>query len=137
MLFPANYDKPHAIKTVVNYDFFKRLRLSANLNYATGRPLTLPAGVIHFGGKKRVFYEERNAHRLPDYFRLDLSGTYETTFHKDSPLHSSFTVSVVNITGRKNPYSVFFQYNERNRLNAYHLSIYGVPIVTVTYNFKF
>lgn len=135
--YPSNHDKPHQVKAVLNYDFYKRLSLSANLNYSTGRPVTLPVTSFEFGGSKRIQFAERNTHRMPDYFRLDLSFTLDGKYNLEKIAHGSFTLSVVNVTGRKNPYSVFFQYDEKGRLKAYYLSIFGVPIPTLTYNLKF
>ena len=74
---------------------------------------------------------------MPDYFRLDISFTVDERYILDKPMHGSLTLSVVNVTGRKNPYSIFFQYDDRGKLKAYYLSIFGVPIPTITYNLKF
>ena len=135
--FPSNHDKPHQVKAILNYDFYRRLSLSANLNYSSGRPVTLPATSFWFAGSKRIQFAERNTHRMPDYFRLDISATLDGRYQLDKPVHGSFTLSLVNVTGRKNPYSVFFQYDEKGRLKAYYLSIFGVPILTLSYNLKF
>lgn len=135
--YPSNHDKPHQAKAVINYDFYRRLSLSANLNYSTGRPVTLPVNSFIFGATKRVQFTERNSHRIPDYFRADLSLTLDGRYRLEKLAHGSFTLSVVNVTGRKNPYSVFFQYDEKGRLKAYYLSIFGVPVFTITYNLKF
>jgi hypothetical protein len=135
--YPSNHDKPHQLKAVLNYDFYRRLSLSANLNYSTGRPVTLPVTSFQFGGKKRVQFSDRNLHRMPDYFRLDISATLDGRYNVEKLAHGSFTLSIVNVTGRKNPYSVFFQYDEKGKLKAYYLSIFGVPIATLTYNLRF
>ena len=45
-------------------------------------------------------------------------------------------MGVYNLTGRKNPYSVYFK-TQNGQINGYKLSIFGQPIPTVTYNFKF
>ena len=135
--FPANYDKPHNLKAVVNYDFFRRLRMSGNFIYSNGRPLTLPQTVFIFGDAQRIQFSDRNKYRFPDYFRIDLSATYEGNYKVNKPAHGSVTFSVINLTGRINPYSVFYQYDRFRRLKAYTLSIFGAPIFSITYNFKF
>lgn len=135
--FPANIDKPHAFKAVVNYDFYRRLRASANINYSTGRPVTLPVSAYQLGGLTRVQYESRNQSRLPDYFRLDLSATWEGNIKKDKLIYDSYTISVVNVTGRYNPYSVFFQYDGQDRLRGYSLAIFARPLISISANFKF
>lgn len=135
--FPANYDKPHNLKAVVNYDILRRLRVSGNLSYSNGRPITLPQTTFTFGNVSRVQFSDRNGYRLPNYFRLDISATLEGTYNVDKLVHSSFTISVINLTGRLNPNSIFFQNNRFNRYMAHSLSIFGVPVLAITYNFKF
>jgi hypothetical protein len=57
--------------------------------------------------------------------------------HKVKKLaHSSWTLGIYNLTGRKNPYSIYFK-TENGRINGYKLSIFGRPIPNLTYNFKF
>ncbi|MFC2116623.1 carboxypeptidase-like regulatory domain-containing protein [Bacteroidota bacterium] len=137
LFFPANYDKPHQMNLVANYDIYRRFRISTNVFYSTGRPITLPETAFYYRGSKRIQFSDRNLYRLSDFFRVDLTVTAEGNYRVDKPVNGSVSFSVVNVTGRKNPYSIFFDYNERGRLKAYSLSIYGVPIFTLTYNFKF
>ncbi|HEC41773.1 MAG TPA: hypothetical protein ENI20_02980 [Bacteroides sp.] len=134
--FPANYDKPHQMNLVANYDLFRRLRISTNIHYSTGRPVTLPETAFNYRGSKRIQFSDRNQFRLADYFRTDLTATIEGNYKVNKIIHGSLSFSVVNITGRNNPYSIFFDYNERGQLKAYTLAIYGVPIFTITYKFK-
>jgi hypothetical protein len=42
---------------------------------------------------------------------------------------------VYNLTGRKNPYSVFYT-TENGGLHSYKYSVIGVPILTVTWLIK-
>jgi hypothetical protein len=137
LFFPANYDKPHQMSLVANYDIYRRLRISANVFYSTGRPVTLPETAFNYRGSKRIQFSDRNQYRLSDFFRVDLTATMDGNYKADKIIHGSLSFSVINLTGRKNPYSIFFDYNEKGKLQAYSLSIYGVPIFTVTYNFKF
>jgi hypothetical protein len=39
------------------------------------------------------------------------------------------------LLGRKNPYSVFFKV-EDGKVNGYRMSIFGQPIILLTYNFR-
>ncbi len=135
--YPANYDKPHNLKAVLNYDFYKRLRFSMNINYSNGRPVTYPQTAFMFGESKKIQFSERNQYRLPDHFRVDIAATFEGNYKLKKLVHGSFTFSVINVTGRRNPYSVLFQYDRFRKLKAYYLSIFGVPIPSLTYNFKF
>jgi hypothetical protein len=47
----------------------------------------------------------------------------------------SWTFAVYNLYGRANAYSVYLR--SENGLKAYQLTIFGSPIPSLTYNFKF
>jgi hypothetical protein len=134
--FPANYDKPNDVSVVSNYKITRRYSLSFNCVYSTGRPITYPTGVYEFGNSYRINYSDRNAFRIPDYFRLDFGFNIEGSHKVKKLAHSFWSFSIYNLLGRKNPYSVYFKV-EDDHIKAYKLSIFGAPIPTVTYNFKF
>ncbi|MBA7583870.1 hypothetical protein ES708_25821 [subsurface metagenome] len=50
--YPANYDKPHALNLIVNYRVNRRLSLSSNMIYNTGRPVTYPVSVYYINGQE-------------------------------------------------------------------------------------
>lgn len=133
--YPANYDKPHAVNLVVNYKISKRISFSGNVVYATGRPITYPTSIYYQDGQKILNYSLRNEYRIPDYFRTDISLKVEGNLRKRKWLHGAWIFSVYNLTGRKNAYSVYFK-NEEGSINSYKLSIFAVPIFSVTYDFK-
>mgnify|MGYP006276047085 CR=1 FL=1 len=133
--YPANYDKPHTFNIVANYKFSRRISLSGNFVYQTGRPVTYPVGIYYQDGRKIVNFSGRNEYRLPDYFRLDMSLNIEGNLLSEKFAHGSWSLSVYNVLGRKNAYSVYFK-NEEGRIQAYKMSVFGTPIFTVTYNFK-
>jgi len=134
--YPSNYDKPHDFTLVGNYRFSRRFSTSVNFTYSTGRPITLPLSKYSLGNSLRVFYSDRNAYRVPDYYRLDLALNIEGGHKAKKLAHSSWTVGVYNLTGRRNPYSIYFK-SVGGQIKGYQLSIFGNPIPTVTYNFKF
>ena len=133
--FPANYDKPHDLKVVVNSKLSRRFNVTANFVYNTGRPITYPVGYYNFGDIDRIFYSKRNEFRIPDYIRLDLAATLNGNLKAHKLNHSSFTLAVYNVFGRRNPYSIYFKL-EDGEINGYKMSIFGQPIITLTYNFK-
>ncbi len=133
--YPANYDKPHALNLVLNYKFSRRLSISGNLVYATGRPTTYPSAIYYQNGMQVLHYSMRNEYRLPDYFRVDLSINLEGNLLAKKLAHGSWNLSVYNVTGRKNAYSVYFT-SENGQVKGYKLSVFGVPIVSLSYNFK-
>ena len=134
--FPADYDKPHVVNLVANYKVSHRFSMSLLGNYSTGRPITLPVARYYYGGSYRVLYSNRNAHRVPGYFRTDFSVNIEGSHKRKKLAHSSFTLGVYNLTGRRNPYSVYY-ISEEGKVNGYKLSIFGSAIPFATYNFKF
>ncbi|MEN8126018.1 MAG: TonB-dependent receptor [Bacteroidota bacterium] len=134
--FPSNYDKPHDISMVLNYKLTKRYSFSANFVYQTGRPVTYPIGNYIYNGSEYVFYSNRNEYRIPDYYRLDLGINIEGNHKIKKLAHSFWNISVYNVLGRNNPYSVFFV-TENGEIKAYQSSIFSVPVPTITYNFRF
>ncbi len=134
--FPANFDKPHDFSLISNYRFTKRISASLNFIYQTGRPITYPVGKFVFAGQDRVLYSDRNQFRIPDYYRLDLGINIEGSHKREKLAHSFVNISVYNLLGRNNPYSVFFV-NDRGRIKAYKTSIFAIPVPTLTYNFQF
>lgn len=134
--FPSNYDKPHDFSAVANYKLTKRFSLSANFVYQTGRPVTVPVGNFIINESEFVFYSDRNAFRIPDYYRLDISLNVEGNHKIKKLAHSFWNLSIYNVLGRNNPYSVFFV-TENGEVKAYQSSIFSIPIPTITYNLKF
>ncbi len=134
--YRSNYDKPNAVNFIGNYKFSHRFSTSLNLTYSTGRPITLPIVKYTLDGSERVYYSERNQYRIPDYFRVDFALNIEGNHKIRKLAHSSWTVGIYNVTGRRNAYSVFFE-SQNGVIKGYKLSIFGNPIPTVTYNFKF
>ena len=130
--YNAPHDKPHEVKLVGNYKFTHRYSLSVNVDYATGRPVTLPIGTYWYGGGYRLAYSQRNTYRIPDYFRLDLAINIDPGHYLRQFSHMSWTIGVYNVTARKNAYSVFFE-----GTNSYLLSVFAYPIPYINLNLKF
>lgn len=134
--FPSNFDKPHDISLIASYRLTKRYSFSMNFVYQTGRPVTYPVGTYRFNNADYVIFSDRNEHRIPDYYRLDLGINIEGNHKKNKLAHSFITIQVYNVLGRNNPYSVFFV-TEDGEVKALQSSIFGMPIPSITYNFKF
>jgi hypothetical protein len=134
--YASNYDKPHAVNFISNYKFSRRFNVSWNVVYSSGRPITIPVAKYTIEGTERVLYGARNGHRIPDYFRSDISINIEGNHKIRKLAHSSWTLAIYNVTGRANAYSVYFV-SEAGEIKGYKLSIFARPIPTITYNFKF
>jgi hypothetical protein len=134
--YPANYDIPNDFAVIGNYRVSHRFSLSLNTTYSTGRPFTLPIGRYYFNNAPRILYADRNAYRIPDYFRTDFSMSMEGNHRIFQKTHNSWTIGVYNFTARKNAYSVYYV-TENGSINGYKLSIFGSAIPYINYNIKF
>lgn len=141
--YPSVYDRPHDLSTVLNYHISRRWRFSGNFVLSSGRPITLPEQKYNFDGRQVVYYSDRNKYRMPPYHRMDVSITLDQNLRRKRMWKGSWTFSIYNIYGRKNPYSVFYrrdpsiQQADKNKYAIYKLSVIGVPVPSITYNFKF
>jgi hypothetical protein len=133
--FPANFDKPHSFNVIANIKLSKRISFSGNVVYSTGRPITYPTAIYYQNGQQFLHYSKRNEYRIPDYFRTDLSVVLEGNLKKKKLIHGSWILSVYNVTGRRNAYSVYFEAVE-GVIKSYRLSVFGAPIFSLTYDFK-
>ncbi len=136
--YPAEYDRPHEVKAVLNLKFTERYSLSSNFNYATGRPTTVPAGQYFdsYNKKYMPYYTDRNNYRIPDYMRLDLAFNIEPTHKLTSFLHTSFSFGVYNALARKNAYNIYYV-TEGTDIQGYKLSVFGTAIPYVSINIRF
>jgi hypothetical protein len=134
--FPSNFDKPHDVSFVGNYKFTKRFSFSSNFVYQTGRPITIPVGNFEYNNNEYVVFSDRNSYRIPDFIRLDVGFNIEGNHKIKKFAHSFWTISIYNVLGRSNPFSVYFT-NEDDKIKAIQTSIFSIPVPSITYNFKF
>ncbi|MDX2245857.1 MAG: TonB-dependent receptor [Bacteroidia bacterium] len=134
--YPSNFDRPHNLAIVTNYKANRRLNLSVNFTYTSGRPTTIPITQYQLTGAPLPFFSERNKYRVPDYIRIDAGLNLEGTHKVHKLIHSSWSFSIYNLTGRNNAYSVFSTVTNGN-IATYKLSVFSQAIPTITYNFRF
>ena len=134
--YPANYDKPNNFNFTGNYRVNRRFSLSLDVIYSTGRPITYPITEYYYEGAVRELYSDRNAFRIPDYFRTDLSINIDGNHKIHQRFHNSWNFGVYNLTGRANAYSAFFT-EQGGIVSGYQLSIFARPIPFVNYNIRF
>lgn len=134
--YAADYDKPHEVKFAGNYKFTQRYSFSLNCDYSTGRPVTLPISKFNYAGGEFVYYSGRNQYRIPDFFRMDIAFNIEPSHKLTLLTHSTFSIGLYNVTGRKNAYSVYY-ISENGKLQGYKMAIFGAPIPYLSYNIKF
>ena len=78
--YPALHDQTHEFK-IVNSLSLGRWDLAATWVYATGKPYTSPVGtyevtLLDGNIESYVSIGDKNAYRLPDYHRMDISAAY-------------------------------------------------------------
>jgi hypothetical protein len=103
----------------------------------------LPELRYDYRGYELIYYSDRNKYRLPDYNRLDIALTWDESLRLKKKWKGSWTLSVINLYGRKNVCSVFYEKdvpsaaNHYQEYSLYELYIIGRPLPTLTYNFTF
>ncbi|HYQ59018.1 MAG TPA: TonB-dependent receptor [Draconibacterium sp.] len=141
--YPSIYDKPHDLSINATYNISRRWRVSGNFVLVSGRPTTLPEIKYEFAGENLVYYSDRNKYRMPPYHRFDLSITFDENLRKKRSWKGSWTLSIYNVYGRNNPYSVYYKKTVPGQINNYttyslfKLSVIGIPVPSLTYNFRF
>jgi hypothetical protein len=133
--YPSNYDKPNSVSIVGNRKLGASSAFAFNIVYATGRPLSAIETSYQSGGTTVPIFSSRNAYRIPDYLRLDVSLTVGGIFKK---VKDDLTFSIYNLLGRRNAYSVYYQRQSSYPLpQSYKLSLLGSALPSVTYNISF
>ncbi len=139
--YPSIYDKPHDLSMVATYNMSRRWRVSGNFVFISGRPVTLPEIQYLYSGQTLVYYSDRNKYRMQPYHRFDLSITLDENLRRKRMWKGSWTLSVYNLYGRRNPYSVYYRKSVGDAgvktYSLFKLSVIGVPVPSLTYNFTF
>jgi len=112
----------------------------------SNRPYTEPNGVLELSGATVPLFLERNNARLPVYHRLDFSWTIHNARMRKTRWVGDWTFTVYNLYGRRNAYNIYYQprLGSGNAdvfldspLASFKLAIFGAPIVSLSYSFKF
>jgi len=101
--FYALHDSRHEINLVTTYEW-RRWDFGATWVYGAGQPYTAPYGEYEITTLDGTTYQyinvgAKNAFRLPDYHRLDLSATYNFNLGSGE---GSLGLSIFNAYGRSN-----------------------------------
>ncbi|MEL7160228.1 MAG: hypothetical protein AAFN92_05670, partial [Bacteroidota bacterium] len=135
--YKSNFDKPHNFVTTFNWNPNKRNTLTANFTYGTGRPVTAPVGNYRVeNGLTVPVYSNRNEVRIPDYHRLDLAYTLGKGYNKTKSFQTSWTISLYNVYGRKNAFSVYYTQAPDQTNVANRLAVLGTVFPAITFNIE-
>ena len=135
--YPSSFDKTHDISFVFNYNPNRRNTFTVNFNYGTGRPTTPPIGNYATDrGLVIPIFANRNSLRIPDYLRMDLAYTIGEGYKRNKKFRTSWTISLYNVLGRRNAFSVFFTQGPFNQPQANKLAVLGTIFPSLTLNFE-
>ncbi len=117
--FANNLDITHTATLGVNVDI-KQLELSAGLNWRTGKPYTLPTGVVD----NQIVYGTPNSVRLPDYLRVDFSARYN--FKLGRKVNAQVGGAVWNLTNNQNIFNLYYQLDTSNNIREVQQLALGI-----------
>jgi len=165
--FPFKYDRTHDVDLVLMYKCSPAIEMSATWVYSTGNAFTMvegffptlnyppqpnqfialneptipppTPGIIRPQPTEGLIYGSRNGARMPAYHRLD----YSICFYKQKRTYKrSWIISIYNLYNRKNPYYIFFEYqnepegNSEPRGKFTQVSLFPI-IPSVSYQIEF
>lgn len=143
--FPYKYDRRHDLEVVITQRLGKHWELSANWEYASGTPLSLPTASYEGIGDPSPYdppqndpiidhMGDRNTYRTTPMHRLDVSATYTK---KKKLWTKSWTFSLYNAYNQPNPF-FYTIVTDREKQERYLAEVSILPILpSVTYAIKF
>jgi len=113
--FYASHDQPHEFKAVVTYQV-GRFDFSSTFIFASGTPYTAPDGLYELTlldgtDFTYIHVSDKNAYRLPDYHRMDVSATMNFKLWKTK---ADINLSIFNFYDHKNVWYKEFNTNEES-----------------------
>lgn len=135
--YPFYSDRPHSIKSSIDYKLTKKWTLSSNFTFISGAPISAPLTRYVIEGKSIPFYSNRNAERIPNYHRLDLVLTLKSRIRKTKKNNDRWVLTLYNVYGRDNVATIFFSNKNDLPGQSFKLINVGRMIPTLTYKFEF
>ncbi|WP_299064407.1 carboxypeptidase-like regulatory domain-containing protein [uncultured Polaribacter sp.] len=126
--FANSLDITHSLSAGLNYNFTKNLKASIGGILRSGRPFTKPVNgneTIQNGDKTIVNYDNPNTENLGNFFRIDVSGSYNFLF--SDAIKATIRLGFTNITDRKNTIDSYFVVDESEENNVKRIDNYSLP----------
>lgn len=101
-IFPHNLDVTHTATFAGSYTI-DRFKVASGINYHTGKPYTLPINeneIALEGLTEVIQYDEPNAERLPDYYRVDISAEY--LWQISDKVNAKINLAALNVLNTRN-----------------------------------
>lgn len=140
--FPYKYDNRHDINVAFTHTWNERMDFSAAWVFTSGNAVTLPTAVYsgtsqlpfnHWYTPEISYYEARNAYRMKNYHRLDLSFSW---WKNKKWGQRKWTLGVYNAYNRLNPFFMDIGYDRNHNKHFIQYSLFPI-IPSFTYSFKF
>jgi len=142
--FASPYDRRHDLSMQLSRKLNSKLDITLNWVYGSGLPVTLPSQVIksispynpQSLGQVPIF-SERNAIRMPEYHRLDLSLNFKKKKRHGTRI---WNIGIYNVYNRKNASFVYmtqdYNYDGTSMFSLRQLSLFGfIPSFSYSYQF--
>jgi len=108
-IFSASYERPHELNLVASYEI-GRFILGGTLVWASGTPYTPIKNFYVFSDSILSEFADYNSGRLPSYFRVDLSATWN--FKTKGRFRHGMNLSIYNATASKDVTGYCMQFDE-------------------------
>lgn len=146
-VFPYKYDRRHDVELVLTQRLGKRWELSAQWQYSSGAPLSLPVGSYEETGESSPHMPpglepggevdivgNRNTLRMQDVHRLDVGATH---VKERKNVRYTLNISLYNVYNQQNPF--FYYYKRNNETRERELTMLSIlPILpSVSYSIRF
>jgi TonB family protein len=127
-----DFDQTHVFTALASYDLGRGFEVGSRFRYATGYPRTPVVGAIN----QRVAYNDtrvdayqplfgpHNTIRIPAFVQLDVR--FAKRFDLGQSTHAELYLDIQNVTYRKNPEEIVYNYNYTQKTY-----ITGLPILPV------
>lgn len=113
--FRNNLDLRHVVATGISYEK-NGFKVSAGFNWHSGVVTTLQAENQDLLPEE-IQFEAPNAHRLKDYFRLDVSSTYAFSLFKNTSALAG--ISFLNLLNNNNIYNEFYRIGANQNVHTF------------------
>jgi TonB family protein len=121
-----DYDQTHVATVVASYELGRGFEVGARVRYASGFPRTAvvtPSYDVRRDLYEPSFFGDHNTTRIPDFIQADVRFAKRFTF---DPGKAEIYVDVQNVTNRRNPEDIVYNYNYSDQ--GY---ITGLPLLPV------
>jgi len=144
--FSYRYDRRHDISIAITHTINEKFDIGAIWVYGTGNAISLPIeqypmleyppiplNGYYYEPNMVEYYDGRNGFRMPAYHRLDLSFNMHKKLKK---AERTWSIGIYNVYNRKNPYYLYFSYDEQGRKRLTQISLFPI-IPSFSYSLTF